>query len=112
MTSEVTVLEQGEPLPETRGVIVWTLRGRIVSIERRFSPLDRPEDKLTAGESVNHVVLLPDCSLIDALNVLAGCDADIVLVSEQVGATNGQHVIGIVTPYEWTGAMKALAKLQ
>jgi CIC family chloride channel protein len=112
MTKDFSVLESGSAMPNTPGVIVWTKDGDIVAAERRFAVPGQPEEKLTAGESEQFILLAPQCSLVEALNALDEESADIALVSNTPQSRNAASIIGTVTAAELTSAMKAIARLQ
>jgi len=112
MSKEFTVLEKHAALPDSPGIVVWTENGKIISTERRFVSLERPEEKLSEGRNRCFVVLAPDCSLVEALNELTAHGADVALISSQPGSLQADALVGVVTTAELGSALKLAARLQ
>ncbi|WP_293962877.1 chloride channel protein [Sneathiella sp.] len=111
MTHNFTVLNEGEPLPDTPGTVIWTANGNVMRTEQRFVERNNPEAALSVSTPVNYAFIAEDASLIDALQTLEQQGADVALVSTAPQAKTAADIIGVVTETELSRALKNVAAL-
>ena len=112
MTRNFSILNEGDPLPDTPGIVIWSANGNVMRTEQRFVERNNPEAALSVGTPVNYAFIAEDASLIEALQTLEQQGADVALVSTAPQAKATADIVGVVTETELSQALKNAAALQ